>query len=109
MESAPWDCKWLRGLREFCSRVSHRCPCEGRISECPTSHSKARSLDQTHSKMGLLRRAFRATIFHPVNRNGDHRRLCHARTHRHCAMDSLATAHVPSDPMGATTQPRRFK
>jgi hypothetical protein len=25
------------------------------------------------------------------------------------AMDRLATTHVPSDPMDATTQPRRFK
>jgi hypothetical protein len=54
------------------------------------------------SKTGLLRRAFRARIRHPVNRNGDYR-LCRGRTHRHGAMDRLATARVPSDPMDATT------
>ena len=74
------------------------------------STRKARSPGQMLSKTGLLRQhAFRARIRHPVNRNGDHHRLCQGRTPRHCARDRLATAHVSSDPMDATTQPRRFK
>ena len=74
------------------------------------STRKAWSPGQMLSKTGLLRQhAFRARIRHPVNRNGDHHRLCQGRTPRHCARDRLATAHVSSDPMDATTQPRRFK
>src|SRR5262245_51169227 len=81
----------------------------GFASEWPTSARKAWSPGQMHSKTGFLRRAFLVRIRHPVNRNGDHHRLCQGRTHRHCAMDRLATAHVPSDPLDATTQPCRFK
>ncbi len=64
----------------------------GRSFQCPVcrlSTRKAWSPSQMLSKTGLLRHAFRARIRHPVNRNGDHHRLCQGRTHRHCAMDRL--------------------